>query len=104
MRKLLLALFAVCSLLMLSPPREVRAAPTGLSTTQTCNGNTADVTFTWRDVSSGSRQLWIDLSTQTSWRANTYLSAGPIGTAQNSYTWKGIKLNTQHFYRLEELL
>jgi hypothetical protein len=80
------------------------AAPTGLSTMQSCTGSTAQVTFFWRDVSPGAQQVRIDVTTNDHWRAGTYLSSPAIAATATAYTWPGIKPNQQHFYRVSEQL
>jgi hypothetical protein len=104
MLKLALALIGAISLLLVSNGYEAQAAPSGLNTTQSCTGSTADVTFNWRGVGANSRQVWIDLTTNTNWRAGTYISAGPFTASDSSFTWAGIKANTTHYYRITEQL
>jgi len=99
-KTLLAILGATLVLLSLGMPAE--AAPTGLNASQSCTGSTAEVTFTWRGVSATSRQVWIDLTTADNWRTGTYISAGPFGAGDTTYTWPGIKPNEQHFYRITE--
>lgn len=81
-----------------------QAAPTGLNVSQSCSGNTANMTFNWRGVTANSRQVWIDLTTNEHWRAGTYISAGPFAATDTSFVWTGIKANTQHYFRLTEQL
>jgi hypothetical protein len=103
MFKFALALFAAISLLLISNSTGAQAAPSGLNTTQSCAANgTASITFNWRGVGSGSRQVWIDLTTNNNWRAGTYLSAGPFTATDTSFTWSGIQANKTHYYRLTE--
>ena len=103
MFKAVLALFGAASILFLGAGA-TEAAPTGLNVTQTCSGNSANMTFNWRGVAANSRQVWIDLTTNENWRANTFISAGPLAATDTSYLWTGIKANTVHYFRITEQL
>jgi len=94
--------FIVAGFVALTGTSGMAAAPTGLSTTQVCSGNSANVTFQWRSVNPASRAVWIDLTTNNHWRPGTYMSAGPLPSSTTSYLWLGIKANEQHFYRVAE--
>jgi hypothetical protein len=96
MLKAILALFVATAILVPSVDG-AKAAPTGLNASQTCSGNTANMTFNWRGVAATSRQIWIDLTTNDNWRANTFVSAGPLAATDTSYVWSGIKANTVHY-------
>ena len=105
MLKFALSLIGAISLLLVFNSSAVNAAPSGLNTTQSCAaGGTADITFNWRGVASSSRQVWIDLTTNSNWRAGTFISAGPFTTSDTSFTWTGITANKVHYYRLTEQL
>jgi hypothetical protein len=97
-----LALFAAAWILL--GTGNATAAPTGLNVSQSCSGNTANMTFTWRGVAANSQQVWIDLTTNDNWRAGTYISAGPFAASDTSFVWSGIKANQLHYFRMTEQL
>jgi len=96
---------AISLLLVFNSGGALASPPSGLNTTQLCGaGSTADITFNWRGVGTNSRQVWIDLTTNSNWRAGTFISAGPFGVTDVAFTWTGIKANTTHYYRITEQL
>jgi hypothetical protein len=97
---LIVALFLVLAVAL--PAREADAAASGLGQSQVCNGGKADVTYTW---SATAQQVWLDISTMNnSWKAGTFISAGPFDTKTTSYTWTGLAPGKQHYFRINQQL
>ena len=61
----------------------------------------SDVTFSWSQAIPAATQQWLDLSVfGNSFRAETFVAAGPLTGSTNILVWKGIVPNREHFWRV----
>src|SRR5689334_15572859 len=94
-----LSLFGV-ALFALQPAR-IQAAPSGLSKTEVCNGDRADVTFRWSGVSSDAVVLYLDLTIfDNGWQSGTFLTSGAVTPDQTSFMWPSLVTRTRHLVRV----
>jgi uncharacterized protein YkwD len=88
---------------MLSPSKtEANAGAYLAAPSWSCSPGSASVAFTWTP-SSGVVQ-WLDITLfSNGFVPGTFLAAGPMGLAQNSLRWDGIKPGLVHYWRVNTL-